>query len=269
MIGVFDSGFGGLTVHKALLEAMPDTDFVYLGDNKNAPYGTRPPIDVLTLTCVGVERLFAQGCQLVIIVCNTASTVALHWIQKDWLPIQQRGDGVKRNVIGLVVPTVEAALKDAPKSIGIFATERTALNATFPTEIEKRAPGTRVYQQACPGLVRLVEAGAEDAEILPLVERYVNELYEQAGRHWPDHIILGCTHYPLISHLFSQFLPKDIPITDQQHSVARATVEYLKKHPEYPMARNGIHKYLSTGYAPESLHFVERIMGKPLSFEII
>src|SRR4029450_3008767 len=103
MIGVFDSGFGGLTVHRALLEALPDRDFLYLGDNRNAPYGTRPPLEVLNLTCAALQRLVSQGCPLVVIACNTASTVALRWIQQQWLPARQRRDGVARNVIGIVV----------------------------------------------------------------------------------------------------------------------------------------------------------------------
>src|SRR6266545_4180326 len=109
MIGVFDSGFGGLTVHRALIEALPSRDFVYLGDNRNAPYGVRPPIDVLNLTCAALERLFAEGCRLAVVACNTASTVALRWIQQQWLPVRRRDDGIVRNVIGIVVPTIEAA----------------------------------------------------------------------------------------------------------------------------------------------------------------
>src|SRR5437879_9168302 len=109
MIGVFDSGSGGLTVHRALIEALPGRDFVYLGDNRNAPYGVRPPIDVLNLTCAALERLFAEGCTLAVVACNTASTVALRWIQQQWLPVRRRDDGIARNVIGIVVTTIEAA----------------------------------------------------------------------------------------------------------------------------------------------------------------
>ena len=109
MIGVFDSGFGGLTVHRALIEALPGRDFVYLGDNRNAPYGVRPPIDVLNLTCAALERLFAEGCTLAVVACNTASTVALRWIQQQWLPVRRRDDGIARNVIGIVGAGVEQA----------------------------------------------------------------------------------------------------------------------------------------------------------------
>src|SRR5260370_39656417 len=105
MIGVFDSGFGGLTVHRALVEALPERDFVYLGDNRNAPYGTKRPIDVLNLTCAGLERLFGEGCTLAIAACNTASVVALRWIQQQWLPARQREDGAPRKATAGVMPT--------------------------------------------------------------------------------------------------------------------------------------------------------------------
>src|SRR5512147_3130193 len=149
MIGVFDSGFGGLTVHRALIEALPMRDFVYFGDNRNAPYGVRPPIDVLNLTCAALERLFAEGCTLVVVACNTASTVALRWIQQQWLPVRRRDDGIARNVIGIVVPTIEAATgigwdEDAAAAaqptkpsatVAVFATRRTVETDCYPIEI--------------------------------------------------------------------------------------------------------------------------------------
>src|SRR3954451_16094214 len=146
MIGVFDSGFGGLTVHRALVKALPDSDFVYLGDNRHAPYGEKSPIEVLNLTCRGLERLFQEGCTLAILACNTASVVALRWIQQQWLPARCHEDGVARNAIGIVVPTIEAATgiglhEDGntahlpPKQSGtivVFATRRTVETACYP-----------------------------------------------------------------------------------------------------------------------------------------
>src|SRR5579871_2623042 len=145
MIGVFDSGFGGLTVHRALIEALHDRDFVYLGDNWNAPYGVRPPIEVLNLTCSALERLFSEGCTLAVIACNTVSTVALRWIQQQWLPVRRRDDGIARNVIGIVVPTIEAAtgIEQPVKhssTIAVFATRRTVETDCYPFEIRKRRP---------------------------------------------------------------------------------------------------------------------------------
>src|SRR5215469_9736596 len=182
MIGVFDSGFGGLTVHHALVEALPERDFVYLGDNRNAPYGTRPPIDVLNLTCAGLERLFQEGCTLAILACNTASVVALRWIQQQWLPARQWNDDVKRNVIGVAVPTIEAATgvgwnEDGTASedrkqfstIAVFATNRTVESGCYPDEIRKRAPNMTVMQQACPELAGSIEIGAPRDRLRTLV----------------------------------------------------------------------------------------------------
>ena len=144
-------------MHRALIEALPGRDFVYLGDNRNAPYGTRPPIDVLNLTCAALERLFAEGCTLVVLACNTASTVALRWIQQQWLPVRRREDGVARNVIGIVVPTVEAAtgIGSRCKIVRrhrVFATRRTVESDCYPIEIRKRRPDIPVVQQAVPSL---------------------------------------------------------------------------------------------------------------------
>src|SRR5215467_5613173 len=183
MIGVFDSGFGGLTVHRALIEALPGRDFVYLGDNRNAPYGVRPPIDVLNLTCASLERLFAEGCTLAVVACNTASTVALRWIQQQWLPVRRQEDGVARNVIGIVVPTIEAAtgiawdengpaLEQTKESstIAVFATRRTIETGCYKIEIGKRRPDIRVVQQACPELAGSIERGVARQELHALVD---------------------------------------------------------------------------------------------------
>lgn len=271
MIGVFDSGFGGLTVHKALTTALPQADFVYLGDNKNAPYGTRPPIDVLTLTCVGVERLFARGCNLVILACNTASTVALNWIQNSWLPIQGRTDGVARNVLGIVAPTIEAVTNDPskPETVGVFATERTVLTETYPTELHRRRADLRVYQQPCPQLVRMIENGEPESALRPLVHKYAAELYEQMGRQWPDRVILGCTHYSLIPHLFAEVLPQNTPVIDQQEVVAKSLVDYLKRHPEYNPGLSGKREYLATEFNPSLESVVARFWGGPVKFDTL
>src|SRR5579863_1720252 len=206
MIGVFDSGFGGLTVHRALIEALPERDFVYLGDNRNAPYGVRPPIDVLNLTCAAIERLFEEGCTLAVVACNTASTVALRWIQQQWLPVRLRDDGIARNVIGIVVPTIEAAtgvglgddgnaVQPAAESstIAVLGTRRTVESGCYPIEIRKRRPDITVVQQACPELAGSIERWVPRQELRELVDRYVGELLARPGKT-PESVILGCTH---------------------------------------------------------------------------
>lgn len=278
MIGVFDSGFGGLTVHRALIAALPQHDFVYLGDNRNAPYGVRPPIEVLTLTCAGLERLFREGCTLIVVACNTASTVALRWIQQQWLPVRRREDGIARNVIGIVVPTIEAATGaewDAPPApapatgrpgpIAVFGTRRTVESNCYPTEIHKRRPDIPVVQQACPELAGSIERGAPRAELRALVERAAGELMAKLDAP-PECVILGCTHYPLVADLFAAALPPGVRRIHQPEATARALRAYLHRHPEYDGRRGGRRTFLSTGYSREALPLIERFWGEKLPF---
>lgn len=268
MIGVFDSGFGGLTVHRALLEALPDRDFLYLGDNRHAPYGVRPPLDVLNLTCAAIDRLFAEGCTLVVLACNTASTVALRWIQQQWLPVRQLQDGVPRNVLGIVVPTIEAATESSGEqasTIAVFATRRTVETEAYPIEIRKRRPDIAVVQQACPELAGGIERGQDREELRVLVDRYVGELLNKTGGS-PHCVILGCTHYPLVADLFADALPRGVRMIHQPSAVARALNAYLERHPEYDNTHGGRRIFLSTGFSAEALPLIERFWGEKLTF---
>jgi glutamate racemase len=278
MIGVFDSGFGGLTVHRALIKALPGRDFVYLGDNRNAPYGVRPPIDVLNLTCAALERLFAEGCTLAVVACNTASTVALRWIQQQWLPVRRRDDGIARNVIGIVVPTIEAAtaigwdqdgavVQPTRQSgtIAVFATRRTVETECYPIEIRKRRPDITVVQQACPELAGSIELGLPRHDLHTLVDRYVSELMRKLGTP-PECVILGCTHYPLIADLFAASLPPGVRMIHQPSATARALKAYLDRHPEYDGSHAGRRKFLSTGFSAEALPLIEKFWGGKVPF---
>jgi glutamate racemase len=278
MIGVFDSGFGGLTVHRALVEALPERDFVYLGDNRNAPYGARPPIDVLNLTCAGLERLFAEGCTLAIVACNTASVVALRWIQQQWLPVRRQEDGVARNAIGIVVPTIEAvtgigwheggtAARERKQSstIAVFATRRTVETGCYPIEIRKRRPDLAVVQQACPELAGAIERGLPRRDLQELVEQYVGELLNSIDST-PEAVILGCTHYPLVTDLFAAALPSGMRIIHQPQATARSLKLYLDRHPEYDSSSAGRRMFLSTGFSNEALPLIERFWGDKLTF---
>jgi glutamate racemase len=278
MVGVFDSGFGGLTVHRALIEALPGRDFVYLGDNRNAPYGVRPPIDVLNLTCAALERLFAEGCTLVVVACNTASTVALRWIQQQWLPVRRREDRIGRNVIGIVAPTIEAAtgigwdqngtaVQQAEQSstIAIFGTRRTVESECYPVEIGKRRPDIRVVQQACPELAGSIERGLPRDELHALVKLYVNELLRKLDAA-PDRVILGCTHFPLVADLFAAALPTGVRLIHQPDATARALKAYLDRHPEYDGSHGGRRKFLSTGFSAEALPLIEKFWGDKVPF---
>lgn len=278
MIGVFDSGFGGLTVHRALIEALPGRDFVYLGDNRNAPYGVRPPIDVLNLTCAALERLFAEGCTLAVVACNTASTVALRWIQQQWLPVRRRDDGIARNVIGIVVPTIEAATgigwdqdgtavqqTKQSSTIAVFATRRTVETDCYPIEIRKHRPDITVVQQACPDLAGSIERGLPRHDLHGLVDRYVSELLRKLGNA-PECVILGCTHYPLVADLFAVALPSGVRMIHQPDATARALQAYLDRHPEYDGSHAGRRKFLSTGFSTEALPLIEKFWGDKVPF---
>jgi len=278
MIGVFDSGFGGLTVHRALIKAMPARDFVYLGDNRNAPYGLRPPIEVLNLTCAALERLFAEGCTLAILACNTASTVALRWIQQQWLPARRLQDGIARNAIGIVVPTIEAAtgigwtetgaaVAQAARysTVAVFATSRTVETGCYPIEIGKRRPDINVVQQACPQLAGAIERGLPREDLRALVQEYAGHLSAKLDAA-PECVILGCTHYPLVADLFAEALPAGVRIIHQPEATARALQAYLDRHPEYDRSNAGRRKFLSTGFSAQALPLIEKFWGEKVPF---
>jgi glutamate racemase len=278
MIGIFDSGFGGLTVHRALIRALPGRDFVYLGDNRNAPYGVRPPIDVLNLTCAALERLFAAGCTLAVVACNTASTVALRWIQQQWLPVRRREDGIARNVIGIVVPTIEAATGTAwwedgaavqrtkqSSTIAVFATRRTVETDCYPVEIRKRRSDITVVQQACPELAGSIERGLHRTDLYALIDRYVSELLGKLGTA-PECVILGCTHYPLVADLFAAALPSGVRMIHQPDATARALKAYLDRHPEYDGSHEGRRQFFSTGFSTEALPLIDKFWGDKVPF---
>ena len=277
MIGVFDSGHGGLTVLRALVEAAPDRPFVYLGDHAAAPYGPRSEEDIYRLTVQGVERLFAQGCRLVVLACNTAAAVALRRMQQTWLPHAYPG----RNVLGVLVPMVEAITRvpwmqegpsadwlPEPRTVGVFATPATVASGSFPREIGKRAPDVQVVQQACPDLVPLIEQGAPDVVIAPVVRGYVAALLERLGGKPLDAVVLGCTHYPLVAHLFAEALPPGVEVLCQPTLVAKSLENYLERHPEYaPQGTLTALRFFTTGAAEPVGALAGRFFGRPTPFE--
>ena len=247
MIGLFDSGHGGLTIFKALSTRFPDLPFVYLGDHVNAPYGDRPSDEIVALTQDGVEALFERGCRLVVLACNTATSVACRRLQQDWLPHSKYHD---RNVLGIIAPTVEAATQ-TPWSvtsplypqmynrdrIAIFGTTRTVTTDVYGEEIRKRCPEARVFQTACPELAGAIERGADDAVLDRLVGGYASELLFMLDGEAPHQAILGCTHYPLVEHLFRTHLPDQTRILSQPDIVADSLEHYLRRHPDYVLGK--------------------------------
>lgn len=277
MIGVFDSGHGGLTVLRALTAALPDRRFVYLGDHGHAPYGERSPEEVYRLTVQGVDRLFGLGARLVILACNTASAVALRRLQQTWLPHAHPD----KRVLGVLVPMVEAItgmpwMADVPagrhagepRTIGIFATSRTVDSGAYPREIGKRAPEVTVVQQACPDLARLIEADAPQETLAAAVRLYADGLMAQLRGVPPSAAMLGCTHYPLVRDLFAAALPPGVEILCQPSLTTLSLTAYLDRHPEMDAAGAGgaPPTFHTTGDPDRITPLATRFFGAPALF---
>ena len=279
-IGVFDSGVGGLTVHRHLVERFPNADFVYLADQANAPYGGRGGEEIVDLTRAGVIRLFDEGCDLVVLACNTAAAVALRRLQQTWLPGWRRESGRKANVLGIIVPTIEAATglpweHEADRRgekvekldiLGVFSTPATAASRVYEIEIDKRRQDVAVFSEPCPELARMIEQGAGAVELAQVVEDHVARLKGRIGRH-PDRAILGCTHYEIIADLFRAALPPGTPLIHQPQATADALARYFERHPEYLTEGRGEHRFLTTGTPGRQNDQVTTFWGAPLTFE--
>lgn len=228
-IGVFDSGYGGLTVLKEMVARLPQYDYIYLGDNARAPYGTRSFETVYHYTLQCVQWLFAAGCPLVILACNTASAKALRTIQQKDLP----HIAPDRRVLGVIRPTTEQ-IGNFTKSgkVGILATPGTVASGSYPIEIEKFFPRIEVFQQACPLWVPLIENNEHDK---PGADYFVKEYMEALLSRAPgemDAILLACTHYPLLSAKIQSFVPAGCRLIAQGGIVAESLAGYLHRHPE-------------------------------------
>lgn len=227
-IGVFDSGYGGLTVLKELEKALPQYDYLYLGDNARAPYGTRSFDAVYEYTLQAVKWLFDQGCPLVILACNTASAKALRNIQQKDLPGMEEG----RRVLGVIRPTAEIAGKlTKTGSIGVLGTQGTVSSHSYILELQKFFPDVNVYQEACPMWVPLVENNEHDKPGADyFVKQHIDNLLVQCPEM--DAIFLACTHYPLLLDKIKQYIPEGMRVFEQGSIVAESLVHYLDRHPE-------------------------------------
>jgi glutamate racemase len=249
MIGVFDSGYGGLTVLRALVQKLPVYDYIYLGDNARAPYGTRSFETVYEYTLESVKWLFGQGCPLVILACNTASAKALRTIQQRDLP---NIDPSKR-VLGVIRPTTEViGTYSATGEIGILATPGTVSSGSYPIEIAKFFPELNVYQQACPMWVPLIENNEYQTEGADyFVKKCVSSLMQQSPNI--DTILLACTHYPLLQGKIAESAGTGIRIVSQGEIVAASLANYLERHPEIEqkLGRDGTRVFFTTDSAEE------------------
>lgn len=243
-IGVFDSGYGGLTILKGLTEALPDYDFIYLGDNARSPYGNRSFDVVYEYTLQAVKYLFGLGCDLIVLACNTASAKALRSIQQNDLP----QIGPEKRVLGVVRPTVEVVGSlSKSRSVGILATQGTVNSHSFRIEIAKLAPDVHVYEQACPMWVPLIEnndwnnPGADY-----FIHKYTDLLMAQCPEI--DTVLLCCTHYPIIKDKIRACLPERVTLVEQGRIVGTSLKDYLRRHSDIDRKcdRGGRIRFLTT-----------------------
>lgn len=227
-IGVFDSGFGGLTVLKEIVKTLPEYDYIYLGDNARAPYGPRSFETVYEYTLECVKQLFAMNCELVILACNTASAKALRNIQQKDLPKLSPG----KRVLGVIRPTTEVIGKLSKTGhVGVLGTVGTIASNSYPIEIAKFYPNITVHQEACPMWVPIVENNELESDASDIfIRRNLDSLLSKDKNI--DTIILGCTHYPLLINKIQKHLPPTITLLSQGEIVAEGLADYLKRHPE-------------------------------------
>lgn len=243
-IGIFDSGYGGLTIFSEIAKELPNYDYIYLGDNARTPYGTRSYDVVYQYTLEAVKKLFDMGCHLIILACNTASAKSLRTIQQHDLPLIDPS----RRVLGVIRPSAEVIDKYTKTNhIGVLGTEGTVISESYLLEINKLFPAIRVVQEACPMWVPLVEnneIGNEGCDYF--IEKNINHLLQKDKDI--DAVILGCTHYPLLLDSIKKYLPSSIHIISQGEIVALSLVNYLKRHPEIEIkcSKNADHRFYTT-----------------------
>ncbi|MCD8267314.1 MAG: glutamate racemase [Parabacteroides sp.] len=269
-IGIFDSGYGGLTVFDKIRESMPDYDYIYLGDNARTPYGPRSFEVVYRFTRQAVIKLFSEGCQLVILACNTASAKALRTIQQRDLPELDPD----RRVLGVIRPTVERTDQvSSTKHIGILGTSGTISSQSYSMEIEKMFPHITVTGEACPMWVPLVENNEFDS---PGADYFVKKHLDHILSVDPqiDTLVLGCTHYPLLTDKIRQYLPEGITLFAQGEYVAESLKDYLKRHPEMDrkLTRRGECRFMTTESADKfteaaSVFLKDRIEVEQISID--
>ena len=266
-IGVFDSGYGGLTVLRQIQQQMPEYDYLYLGDNARAPYGTRSFEVVYEFTLQAVQRLFSMGCHLVILACNTASAKALRTIQQHDLP---QIDPTRR-VLGVIRPTAESIGQiTRTRHIGIMATPGTIRSHTYELEIAKLHPDIKVTGQACPMWVPIIENmefQSEGADYF--VQKYINQLLENDPDI--DAIILGCTHYPLLYDKIRHYTPDHIQLMSQGEYVATSLRNYLERHPDidHCTTRGGVTRFYTTEHPASFEENAAVFLGRNIKAERI
>ena len=271
MIGVFDSGYGGLTILKEIRKVLPEYDYLYLGDNARAPYGTRSFDCIYRYTLEAVQYMFSQGCSLVILACNTASAKALRTIQQHDLPRinDKMANGKMVNVLGVIRPTVEVVPSlTQTKHVGVLATPGTVASDSYRIELLKQDADLVVTQQACPMWVPLIEAGEHNSEGANyFIRKYIDQIMQRDPMI--DTLLLGCTHYPLIQAVIDTELANFGHLCKtiaQGDIVAQSLADYLSRHPEYDdqVSRGGSCRYLTTDDAQRFAEAATLFLGQTI-----
>lgn len=266
-IGIFDSGYGGLTVMKEIVQRLPGYDYIYLGDNARAPYGNRSFETVYRYTLQAVEWFFAKGCPLVVLACNTASAKALRSIQQKDLP----RIAPDRRVLGVIRPTTEIIGRFSnSQQVGIMATNGTVLSGSYPIEIKKFFPGLEVIQEACPMWVPLVE---NNEHLRPGADYFIKQHVDRLLVKAPsiDTILLACTHYPLLQEKIRPLLPEGIQLLTQGKLVADSLADYLGRHAdlETRLTQNGKRQFYTTDDNADFERHAEIFYGQQLTAETV
>ena len=259
-LGVFDSGLGGLLIARSIHEHMPDLDIVYYGDTLRLPYGNRSDAAIYKFTQRAMSFLFEQGCFLIVVACNTASAAALRKLQQEWLPHAYPG----RNILGVVVPTLEEAVDRGFKSIGLIATNYIIHSGIYQEELGKLAPDTKIYQQATPLLVPLIENDG-DLWLSNVLEHCLKPLINNDI----DCLLLGCTHYPFLKPYIREIIGPDIALLSQDDIIPGKLEKYLDHHPEYEISRGGTVRFCVSDLTENYIKAARVIYGEHIEIEEI
>ncbi|MFH0873229.1 MAG: glutamate racemase [Candidatus Komeilibacteria bacterium] len=254
MIGVFDSGIGGLTIFRDIIQRLPEYDYLYLGDSARAPYGNHSQEVIYNYTKQAVDYFLQQGCGLIILACNTASAEALRSLQQDY---------PEKKILGVLIPLSEAAVETKAKCIGVLATRSTVNSGSFPREIKKLNKQVEVIQQEAPLLVPLIE---ENQEHKPYTRKIIKQYLLPLRSHGVQTLILGCTHYGFIRDIIQDYVGRKMTILDSGKIVADKTADYLARHPEVEklLTKKGQQEFLTTDDSRRFDALAVKYLGKKI-----
>lgn len=260
-LGIFDSGLGGLVITKAVRDYLPDLDILYFGDTLRLPYGNRSADVIYDYTQQAMQYMFDQDCTLIVIACNTGSVSALRRLQQEWLPKHYNKE---RNILGVVVPTLETAIEHGYKRLGLIATNFTIRSNAYETELRKIDPSITMVQRSTPLLVPLIENdGLQWAD--PILRHYLEPMIEEGI----ECLILGCTHYPFLKTQIRSILGNKIELLSQDEIIPRKLADYLQRHPEYNsrISRSGKIQFIVSDLNDNYRKSAEAIYGAHIPIE--